>query len=157
VTVSAPVRLHPGNPSVGKRRDREEGTVTCVDPSASVVVVVAANVDVDADADTEADVDAGPKIELGAGVVVCDRVRYGEPNEEPTLPALGRDEPSLPPSPNVAGDPNATPPKVNGDGFAGEPKELPNMLLTGGSGALLSLVFVSVVSGFCCRRAKYTA
>jgi hypothetical protein len=142
VRTSASSSWDPSVAGVSARGATEEGTSACVDPSAGAVVAVTVDVDAAVDADTEADVGAGPKIELGAGAVVCDGVRDGEPNEKPTLPALGGGELSLPleatPNPNVAGVPDGGPPKVNGDGFAGEPKEVPNMLLTGGSCVLLS-------------------
>jgi hypothetical protein len=117
----------------------------CVDAGAGVVVELAVDVDVDADAEAEADVDAGPKIEPGAGGVVCDEVRDGEPKEKPTLPALGGGDPSLlpaaTPNPNEAGVPDAAAPKAKDDGFAVEPKELPNTLPIGGSDVLLSFSF----------------
>jgi hypothetical protein len=95
-------------------------------------------------------IDAKPKTEPGAAVdvvvdVACDDVRDGEPNEKPTLPALGGggDDPSLPPgatpNPNCAGvAADAAVPKANGDDFEGVPNGLPNM-----SFSLLSLLFFS--------------
>jgi len=85
-----------------------------------------------------------------------DDERDGEPNEKPTLPALGGvDDPSLPPGatpkPNCAGvvvvvvivvdgdDGDAAALKVNRDGFAGEPNGPPKTLLGGGSDGALSL------------------
>lgn len=105
----------------------------CVDPDVDAGTAVVVDEVVDAEAEAE------PKIELGAGVV-CGGVRDGEPNEKPTLPALGGVDPSLPPeatpNPNDAGVPDDAPPKVNGGGFVGEPKGLPNTLLIGGNFSL---------------------
>jgi hypothetical protein len=100
----------------------------------------------------EADVDVvdpKPKIELGApvDVVACEEVpvREGEPNEKPTLPALGGggDAPFTPPGatpkPNCAGvAADAAEPKVNGDAFEGTPNGDPNVLLGGAAAAGLS-------------------
>jgi len=91
-----------------------------------------------AEADVEV-VDAAPKTnpEAVVDVVWDDRARDGDPNEKPTLPALGGVNPSLPPgatpNPNEAGVvDDVDVPKVNGDGFAGEPNGPPNMLVGGG-------------------------
>jgi hypothetical protein len=94
-------------------------------------------------------VDASPKTDPGAAAdadvdvdvvaaVRDDGTRDGDPNEKPTLPALGGVEPSLltgaTPNPNGAGVADGgAPPKANGDDFAGEPNCPPNMLLGGGS------------------------
>jgi hypothetical protein len=114
----------------------------------SVVPPAAAPVDV---------IDANPKTEPGAAVVVvdvvvCDDVRDGEPNEKPTLPALGGggDDPSLAPgdtpNPNCAGvAADAAVPKVNGDDFGDAPNDPPNRLL-GGAGAALSFSLLSLLS-----------
>jgi hypothetical protein len=90
-----------------------------------------------AEADVDV-VDAAPKIdpEVVEDVVWDDRARDGDPNEKPTLPALGGVDPSLlpgaTPNPNEAGVvDDVDEPKVNGDGFAGEPNGPPNMLLGG--------------------------
>jgi hypothetical protein len=102
-----------------------------------------------AEADDDVGIDVRPKTELGAVVaVVWDAAaRVGEPNEKPTLPALGGDDPSLPPgttpNPNDAGVGDDPVPKANGDGFAGvEPNVPPKMLLGGGNeGNALSFSF----------------
>jgi hypothetical protein len=107
-----------------------------VDPAVLIPPVPAAPV---AEADVDV-VDAAPKIDPEAAVadVVWDeRARDGDPNEKPTLPALGGVDPSLlpgaTPNPNEAGVvDDVDVPKVNGDGFAGEPNGPPNMLLGGG-------------------------
>jgi len=96
-------------------------------------------------------VDAGPKTDPGAAAdadvvdddddvaaVRDDGTRDGDPNEKPTLPALGGVEPSLltgaTPNPKGAGvADDGAPLKANGDDFAGEPNCPPNMLLGGGS------------------------
>jgi hypothetical protein len=118
----------------GAAEEAEEATSTCgVDPGAGVVPVEPAGAGAGAD----------PKIELEAG----DEVRDGEPNEKPTLPALGGGEPSLAPvdatpNPNEAGVVvDDVVPKLKGDGFADEPKEVPNTLPIGGSDGLLLLSF----------------
>jgi hypothetical protein len=110
-------------------------------PGAAVAVAEVADVNV---------VDASPKTDPGAAAdadvdddndvaaVGDDGTRDGDPNEKPTLPALGGVEPSLltgaTPNPNGAGvADDGAPPKANGDDFAGEPNCPPNMLLGGGS------------------------
>jgi len=104
-------------------------------PGVAVAVAEAADVNV---------VDASPKTDPGAAAdadvaaVRDDGARDGDPNEKPTLPALGGVEPSLltgaTPNPNGAGvADDGAPPKANGDDFAGEPNCPPNMLLGGGS------------------------
>jgi hypothetical protein len=120
----------------GVAEEAEEAASTCgVDPGADVVPVEPAGAGAGAGAD--------PKIELEAG----DELRDGEPNEKPTLPALGGGEPSLAPvdatpNPNEAGVVvDDVVPKLKGDGFADEPKEVPNTLLIGGSDGLLLLSF----------------
>lgn len=103
--------------------------------------------------------DGKPKTEPGAVAVVvevvpCDDVRDGEPNEKPTLPALGGggDDPSLAPGetpkPNCAGvAADAAVPKVNGDDFEeGAPNGPPNMLLTGAVAALSFSLLLSFSS-----------
>ena len=147
----------------------DEGTSRCVPVGAGVLAVVDAGVDpavlpppvptatagvpvADADAEVDADVvGAAPKTnpEPIAEVVVV-VVRDGDPNEKPTLPALGGVDPSLltgaTPNPNGAGDADDTaPPKVNGDCFTGVPNGPPNMLLGGGrSGSAWSFSLSSV-------------
>lgn len=110
----------------------------------------------EADADV-VDVDPKPKTEPGAvvDVVACDEVREGEPNEKPTLPALGGggDDP-LPPTPGATPKPNcagvvadAAEPKANDDGFEGTPNGAPpNMLLGGAAAAGLSFSLLSLLS-----------
>lgn len=101
------------------------------------------------------ELDVKPKTGPEAAAVVvdvapCDDVRDGEPNEKPTLPALGGggDDPSrapgATPNPNCAGvAADGGVPKVNGDDFEGAPNGPPKMLATGAAAAfsfsLLSL------------------
>lgn len=104
----------------------------------------------------DADVDVDPKPKTGPGpvvdVVTCDEVREGEPNEKPTLPALGGGDDPLPPTPGATPKPNcagvvadAAEPKANGDCFGGPPK--PNMLVGGAAAAAgLSFSLLSLLS-----------
>ena len=124
-----------------------------VDSTVPVVPAVPAAPEADVDV-----VDGKPKTEPGAVVVVvdvvpCDDVRDGEPNEKPTLPALGGggDDPSLAPGatpkPNCAGvAADAAVPKVNGDDFEGAPNGPPNKLLTGAVAALSFSLLLSFSS-----------
>lgn len=105
-------------------------------PGAAVVVaeVVDASPKTDPGAAADADVDDDNDV----AAVRDDGTRDGDPNEKPTLPALGGVEPSLltgaTPNPNGAGvADDGAPPKANGDDFAGEPNCPPNMLLGGSS------------------------
>lgn len=99
-------------------------------------------------------VDAGPKPktepEAAVVVVVCDEVREGEPNEKPTLLALGGGDDPLPPTPGATPKPNcvgvvadAAEPKANVDCFEGTPNGAPPNTLLGG-GAAAGLPFSSL-------------
>jgi len=132
------------------------GALAFVDAGVDSVVPPAAAVEADAPRADVGAIDAKPKIEPGAAVDVdgaCDEVCDGEPNEKPTLPALGGggDDPSLPPgetpNPNCAGvaADDAAVPKVNGDDFEGVPNGPPNMLL-GGAATALSFSLLSLLS-----------
>jgi hypothetical protein len=95
------------------------------------------------------DADPKPKTEPGAvaDVVACDEVRDGEPNEKPTLPALGGggDDPVATPKPNCAGVvADAAEPKANGDDFEGAPNGAPPNTLVGGAAAAAGLSFSSL-------------
>jgi hypothetical protein len=88
------------------------------------------------------DADPKPKTEPGAvvDVVACDEVREGEPNEKPTLPALGGGDDPLPPAPGATPKPNcagvvadAAEPNANGDCFEGTPNGAPPNTLLGGA------------------------
>jgi hypothetical protein len=92
----------------------------------------------------KADVDPKLKTEPGAAVdvVACDEVREGEPNEKPTLPALGGGDDPLPPPPGAMPKPkcagvaaDAAEPKANVDDFEGTPNGAPPNTLLGGTAA----------------------
>lgn len=103
-------------------------------------------------------VDAGPKPkiepEAAVDVVACEDVREGEPNEKPTLPALGGGDDPLPPTPGATPKPNcvgvaadAAEPKANGDCFEGTPNGAPpNTLLGGAAAAGLPFSSLSLLS-----------
>ena len=131
------------------------GVLAFVDAGVESAVAPAGAAGPEADVDI-VDADPKPKTEPGAkvGVVACDEVREGEPNEKPTLPALGGGDDPLPPPPGATPKPNcagvvadAAEPKANGDCFEGTPNGAPpNMLLGGAAAASLSVSLLSLLS-----------